>query len=112
MNILTENSFWYAAAGLVSAMLAVILTHITLECKRKPIFAWLSWGLSLACYFVFAWLGCRLAGPQWYDYFIFFGWMIFLCTFPRKNKLISALMTSVIKKANQHMSRPNEEART
>ena len=40
------------------------------------------------------------------------GWMIFLCTFPRKNKLISALMTSVIMKAHQHMSRPNEEART
>lgn len=98
MNILTENSFWYAAAGLVSAMLAVILTHITLECKRKPIFAWLSWGLSLACYFVFAWLGCRLTGPQWYDYFIFFGWMIFLplpCFYLYKEPISTKLFTVV-----------------
>ena len=42
MNVLTQNSFWYAAAGLVSALLAVILTHVTLESKRKPVF-----GLSL-----------------------------------------------------------------
>lgn len=78
MNVLTQNSFWYAAAGLVSALLAVILTHVTLESKRKPVFGWLCWGAALVCYFLFAWIGCTVTTPQWWDYFIFFGWMIFL----------------------------------
>lgn len=78
MNVLTQNSFWYAAAGLVSALLAVILTHVTLESKRKPVFGWLCWGVALVCYFLFAWIGCTVTTPQWWDYFIFFGWMILL----------------------------------
>ena len=98
MNVLTQNAFWYAAAGLVSACLAVILTHLTLESKRKPVFSWLSWGAALVCYFLFAWIGCTVTGPQWWDYFIFFGWMIFLplpCFFLYKEPVSTKLFTVV-----------------
>lgn len=98
MNVLTQNAFWYAAAGLVSACLAVILTHLTLESKRKPVFSWLSWGAALVCYFLFAWIGCTVTGPQWWDYFIFFGWMIFLplpCFFLYKEPASTKLFTVV-----------------
>ena len=98
MNVLTQNSFWYAAAGLVSALLAVILTHVTLESKRKPVFGWLCWGAALVCYFLFAWIGCTVTTPQWWDYFIFFGWMIFLpppCFFLYKEPASTKLFTVV-----------------
>ena len=98
MNVLTQNAFWYAAAGLVSACLAVILTHLTLESKRKPVFSWLSWGAALVCYFLFAWIGCTVTGPQWWDDFIFFGWMIFLplpCFFLYKEPVSTKLFTVV-----------------
>ena len=67
MNLFTQVPFWYAAAGLVSACLAVILTHFTLELKRKPIAAWLGWLAALLCYFLFAYIGCSLTGPLWFD---------------------------------------------
>ena len=98
MNILLSNAFWYAAAGLVSACLAVVLTHMTLECKRKPVVPWLSWGAALLCYFLFDWIGCTVTGPQWWDYFIFFGWMIFLplpCFFLYKEPISTKLFTVV-----------------
>lgn len=98
MNLFTQVPFWYAAAGLVSACLAVILTHFTLELKRKPIAAWLGWLAALLCYFLFAYIGCSLTGPLWFDYFIFFGWMIFLpipCFFLYKEPASTKLFTIV-----------------
>ena len=98
MNLFTQVPFWYAAAGLVSACLAVILTHFTLELKRKPIAAWLGWLAALLCYFLFAYIGCSLTGPLWFDYFIFFGWMIFLpipCFFLYREPASTKLFTIV-----------------
>ena len=74
----TQNEFWYAAAGAVSALLAISLTHLTLTPSRKKGLSIAVWGVALLCYFGFAYAGCLLTNPLWYDYFIFFGWMIFL----------------------------------
>lgn len=82
MGIFMQNEFWYAVAGMVSALLAIMMMDVTLAAegrtaseKLKSVCIWIA---ALVCYFIFAYAGCLMTSPLWYDYFIFFGWLIFI----------------------------------
>lgn len=98
MILWQNNAFWYSLAGLVSAVLAVVLTDVTLTRKHGKAVVLGAWMADLFCYFLFALVGCALTSPIWYDYFIVFGWMIFLpipCLFLYEEMASTKLFTVI-----------------
>ncbi len=77
-SILTSNEIWYTLAALVSCFLAPVLASMALKPRYSKPIRVVGWALAMAAYFALVYLCFTLTTPQYYDWFLFFGWLVVL----------------------------------
>lgn len=98
MDLIKQNDFLYALAGVISTIGGIVLIDMTLTRKLKKAKTILIWTLVSALYFVTAYLGCHFAGLVWWDYFVMLGWLTFVpipALFLYKEHISTRLFTGV-----------------